>query len=105
VPAAAAGGATSPTVSVKKSKSQLRFRAKLRLAVLARPAGAAIDRVAFMIDGRWVHTDATRPFSLVWRVPRGTRYGTHTLTIKAFAKDGTFGRISVKVRRVRAPSR
>jgi hypothetical protein len=102
-----AGGAAGtvanvPTLAVKKSKSSLRFAAKLRFAVTVRAAGSPIDRVAFMIDGRWVHTDKHNPFSLTWKVPHATRYGAHVLRIKAFAKDGTSGTISIKVVRVRA---
>jgi hypothetical protein len=95
--------ASAPALAVKKSKSHLRFTSKLRFAVLVKTtAGTTVDRVAFMIDGRWVRTDKTDPFSLTWKVPRNTRYGTHVLTMKAIAKDGGSGTIAVKVRRVRA---
>ena len=102
---AARSPGASPTLAVKRSRSQARFSAKLHYAVLVRAAATAVDRVSFMVDGRWVATDRTNPYALAWKAPRTTKYGTHVLTIKAFAKDGTVGVMTVKVRRVRAAGR
>jgi hypothetical protein len=101
----AIGGGSGPTLTVKKSLSQMRFSTKLRFAVAVRSASSAIDRVAFMLDGRWIRTDKTSPFSLAYKVPRTVRYRTHVLRIKAFAKNGASGSLVVKVKRVRPSGR
>jgi Right handed beta helix region len=91
----------SVTLAVKRSISHTRFTNRLRYALLIKRSAAPVQRVAFMIDGRWVATDRRAPYALSWKVPRHTRYGTHVLTVKAFAADGSLGTLSVKVRRVR----
>jgi hypothetical protein len=101
-PGALAGGAgASPTLAVKRSISHVRFTKRLRFALLVKRSASPVQRVAFMVDGRWVATDRKAPYALSWKVPRKTRFGTHVLTIKAFAADGSVGKLSVKVRRVR----
>jgi Right handed beta helix region len=100
-PAPLTGAGAAPLLAVKRSISHVRFSKRLRFALLVKRSASPVQRIAFMVDGRWVATDRRAPFALSWKVPRTTRYGTHVLTIKAFAADGSVGALSVKVRRVR----
>jgi hypothetical protein len=93
--------ASGLTFVIKRTKAPLRFSKKLRFTVAIRSTGSPVDRVAFMLDGRWIRTDRTRPFALTYKVPRAVRYRTHKLRIKAFTKTGASSSIVVKVKRVR----
>jgi hypothetical protein len=64
-----------------------------------------IDRVGFWLDRRWVGTDRKAPFRLRARVPKGTRYRSHTLTVRAFSPDGQVSSLAVTLRRVRHVAR
>ncbi|WP_027005875.1 right-handed parallel beta-helix repeat-containing protein [Conexibacter woesei] len=100
-PAPLIGAGVSPLLAVKRSISHVRFTKRLRFALLVKRSASPVSRISFMVDGRWVATDRRAPFALSWKVPRTTRYGTHVLTVKAFAADGSVGTLSAKVRRVR----
>ncbi|HET6508251.1 MAG TPA: right-handed parallel beta-helix repeat-containing protein [Baekduia sp.] len=96
-----AAGGGGPLAITRSALSQTRFSTKLRFAVTVRSRVGAVDRVAFMLDGRWIATAKRRPYALTYKVPRNLRYRAHVLRIKAIAKSGTSGSISVKVTRVR----
>jgi len=60
-----------------------------------------IDRVGFWLDNHWVGTDRAAPYALRARVPKGTRFRSHTLTVRAFSPDGQISSLSVTLKRVR----
>ena len=92
------GGA--PAISIKSPTAGSRFSSLLKVAATAKDNNG-IDRVGFWLDNHWVGTDRTAPYTLRARVPKGTRFRSHTLTVRAFSPDGQISSLSVTLRRVR----
>jgi hypothetical protein len=92
------GGA--PAVSIKRPTAGGRFSNLLKVSATAKDNNG-IDRVGFWLDRRWVGTDRAAPFALRVKVPRGTRFRSHTLTVRAFSPDGQISSLSVTLTRVR----
>ena len=63
-----------------------------------------IDRVGFWLDRRWVGTDRAAPYKLRVKVPKGTRFRSHTLTVRAFSPDGQISSLAGDAQ-ARAPRR
>jgi hypothetical protein len=101
-PAVRRGGA--PSVSIKRPSAGSRFSSMLKVAATAKDNNG-IDRVGFWLDNHWVGTDRTAPYALRARVPKGTRFRSHTLTARAFSPDGQISSLSVTLRRVRHVAR
>jgi hypothetical protein len=96
------GGA--PSVSIKSPIAGSRFSSMLKVAATAKDNNG-IDRVGFWLDNHWVGTDRAAPYALRARVPKGTRFRSHTLTVRAFSPDGQISSLSVTLRRVRHVAR
>jgi hypothetical protein len=100
-----AGKATSarrgaaPTIRLSSPAPGLRFRNILKVAAIAKDNNG-VDRVGYWLDNRWVGTDRKAPYKLRLRVPKGTRYRSHTLTVRAFSTDGQVSSLAVTVKRV-----
>ena len=92
------GGA--PAISIKRPTAGSRFSNMLKVSATAKDNNG-IDRVGFWLDGRWVGTDRAAPYKLRVKVPKGTRFRSHTLTVRAFSPDGQISSLSVTLRRVR----
>ena len=92
------GGA--PAVSIKRPTAGARFSNMLKVSATAKDNNG-IDRVGFWLDNHWVATDRTAPYALRARVPKGTRFRSHTLTVRAFSPDGQISSLSVTLKRVR----
>jgi Big-like domain-containing protein/parallel beta helix pectate lyase-like protein len=92
------GGA--PAISIKSPTAGSRFSRLLKVAATAKDNNG-IDRVGFWLDNHWVGTDRTAPYALRTRVPKGTRFRSHTLTVRAFSPDGQISSLSVTLKRVR----
>ena len=92
------GGA--PAISIKRPTAGSRFSGMLKVAATAKDNNG-IDRVGFWLDNHWVATDRTAPYALRARVPKGTRFRSHTLTVRAFSPDGQISSLSVTLKRVR----
>jgi len=92
------GGA--PSVSIMSPIAGSRFSSMLKVAAMAKDNNG-IDRVGFWLDNHWVGTDRAAPYGLRARVPKGTRFRSHTLTVRAFSPDGQISSLSVTLRRVR----
>ena len=97
---AAAALTTPPAVTLRSPRPGTRFNSKLRLAASARD-DHGVKRVEFWLDGHRRATDARAPYRSTYRVPRRTRYGVHTVTARAVAKDGQVSSQAVTVWRVR----
>ena len=97
-PAVRRGGA--PSVSIKRPTAGSRFSSMLKVAATARDDNG-IDRVGFWLDRRWVGTDRAAPYKLRVKVPKGTRFRSHTLTVRAFSPDGQVSSLAVTLKRVR----
>ncbi len=96
------GGA--PAISIKSPTAGARFSSLLKVAATAKDNNG-IDRVGFWLDNHWVGTDRSAPYALRARVPKGTRFRSHTLTVRAFSPDGQISSLSVTLRRVRHVAR
>jgi hypothetical protein len=92
------GGA--PAISIKRPTAGSRFSNMLKVAATAKDNNG-IDRVGFWLDNHWVGTDRAAPYKLRVKVPKGTRFRSHTLTVRAFSPDGQISSLSVTLRRVR----
>ena len=92
------GGA--PAVSIKRPTAGARFSNMLKVSATAKDNNG-IDRVGFWLDNHWVATDRAAPYALRARVPKGTRFRSHTLTVRAFSPDGQISSLSVTLERVR----
>jgi hypothetical protein len=92
------GGA--PAISIKSPTAGARFGTMLKVSATAKDNNG-IDRVGFWLDRHWVGTDRAAPYQLRARVPKGTRFRSHTLTVRAFSPDGQISSLSVTLRRVR----
>ena len=92
------GGA--PSVSIRTPRAGGRFSSMLKVAASAKDNNG-IDRVGFWLDNHWVGTDRAAPYALRARVPKGTRFRSHTLTVRAFSPDGQVSSLSVTLKRVR----
>ena len=46
-------------------------------------------------------TDRAAPYQLRVKVPKGTRFRSHTLTVRAFSPDGQVSSLAVTLKRVR----
>jgi hypothetical protein len=101
-PAVRRGGA--PSVSIKSPVAGSRFSSMLKVAATAKDNNG-IDRVGFWLDNHWVGTDRAAPYALRARVPKGTRFRSHTLTVRAFSPDGQISSLSVTLKRVRHVAR
>jgi hypothetical protein len=94
----------APTIRLSHPAAGSRFSTMLKVAAIAKDNNG-IDRVGFWLDRRWVGTDRKAPFRLRARVPKGTRYRSHTLTVRAFSPDGQVSSLAVTLRRVRHAAR
>ena len=92
------GGA--PAISIKRPTAGSRFSNMLKVSATAKDNNG-IDRVGFWLDNHWVGTDRAAPYALRARVPKGTRFRSHTLTVRAFSPDGQISSLSVTLERVR----
>jgi hypothetical protein len=92
------GGA--PAISIKRPTAGGRFSSLLKVTATAKDNNG-IDRVGFWLDNHWVGTDRAAPYKLRVKVPKGTRFRSHTLTVRAFSPDGQISSLSVTLRRVR----
>jgi Bacterial Ig domain/Right handed beta helix region len=92
------GGA--PAISIKRPTAGGRFSNMLKVSATAKDNNG-IDRVGFWLDNHWVGTDRAAPYKLRVKVPKGTRFRSHTLTVRAFSPDGQISSLSVTLRRVR----
>ena len=92
------GGA--PAISIKRPTAGSRFSNMLKVSATARDNNG-IDRVGFWLDRRWVGTDRAAPYTLRASVPKGTRFRSHTLTVRAFSPDGQVSSLAVTLKRVR----
>jgi hypothetical protein len=92
------GGA--PAISIKRPTAGGRFGSLLKVAATAKDNNG-IDRVGFWLDRRWVGTDRAAPYALRVKVPKGTRFRSHTLTVRAFSPDGQISSLSMTLKRVR----
>jgi hypothetical protein len=92
------GGA--PAISIKRPTAGARFSTMLKVSATVKDNNG-IDRVGFWLDNHWVGTDRTAPYALRARVPKGTRFRSHTLTVRAFSPDGQISSLSVTLKRVR----
>jgi Bacterial Ig domain len=90
---------TAPKVALSRPAMGALFSSRLRVAARAKD-DHGIDRVGFWIDGHWIGTDRKAPYAMTWRVRKGTRYRSHTVTARAFAVDGQASSVAVTVRRV-----
>jgi hypothetical protein len=96
------GGA--PAISIKRPTAGSRFSNMLKVSATAKDNNG-IDRVGFWLDNHWVGTDRAAPYALRARVPKGTRFRSHTLTVRAFSPDGQISSLSVTLKRVRHVAR
>ena len=98
------GGRDAPRrrarVSIKRPTAGSRFSNMLKVSATARDDNG-IDRVGFWLDRRWVGTDRAAPYKLRVQVPKGTRFRSHTLTVRAFSPDGQVSSLAVTLKRVR----
>jgi hypothetical protein len=92
------GGA--PAISIKRPTAGSRFSDMLKVSATAKDNNG-IDRVGFWLDRHWVGTDRAAPYKLRVKVPKGTRFRSHTLTVRAFSPDGQVSSLAVTLRRVR----
>lgn len=90
---------TAPTIKLLRPSPGSRFSRILRVAAIAKDNNG-IDRVGFWLDRRWVGTDRKAPYKLRARVPRGTRFRSHTLTVRAFSPDGQVSSLAVTTKRI-----
>ena len=91
------GGA--PAISIKRPTAGSRFSNMLKVSATARDNNG-IDRVGFWLDRHWVGTDRAAPYKLRAKVPKGTRFRSHTLTVRAFSPDGQISSLAVTLKRV-----
>jgi hypothetical protein len=96
------GGA--PAISIKRPTAGSRFSNMLKVSATAKDNNG-IDRVGFWLDNHWVGTDRAAPYALRARVHKGTRFRSHTLTVRAFSPDGQISSLSVTLKRVRHVAR
>ena len=92
------GGA--PAISIRSPTAGSRFSTLLKVSATAKDNNG-IDRVGFWLDRHWVGTDRTAPYTLRVKVPKGTRFRSHTLTVRAFSPDGQISSLAVTLKRVR----
>jgi hypothetical protein len=92
------GGA--PAISIRRPTAGGRFSSLLKVTATAKDNNG-IDRVGFWLDDHWVGTDRAAPYELRVKVPKGTRFRSHTLTVRAFSPDGQISSLSVTLKRVR----
>lgn len=89
----------APTIRLSRPAPGSRFRSLLKVHAAVKDNNG-IDRVGYWLDRRWVGTDRKAPYSLRLRVPKGMRYRSHTLTVRAFSADGQVSSVAVTVQRV-----
>jgi hypothetical protein len=90
----------APTIRLSSPAAGSRFRNILRVSATAKDNNG-IDRVGYWLDRHWVGTDRKAPYKLRLRAPKGTRFRSHTLTVRAFSPDGQVSALAVTVKRVR----
>jgi Big-like domain-containing protein/parallel beta helix pectate lyase-like protein len=74
-----------------------------RLKVLARAwDNSGIKKLVLWIDGAKAGGDRSRPYAWKRRAGRRLRYGRHTVSVRAVAKDGQVSSVAVTVNRRRA---
>ncbi|MGZ4269002.1 MAG: Ig-like domain-containing protein [Solirubrobacteraceae bacterium] len=103
-PAAAVRRGGAPAISIRSPRAGSRFSSLLKVSATAKDNNG-ISRVGFWLDRRWVGTDRTAPYELRVRVPKGTRFRSHTLTVRAFSPDGQISSLAVTLKRVRHAAR
>ena len=95
----ASASGSGPRIRLLRPTPGARFSSRMRIAATVADS-SRVDRVGFWVDKRWVGTDRKAPFRLTWRAAKGTRYRSHTVTVRAFAADGQVSSLAVTVRRV-----
>jgi Bacterial Ig domain/Right handed beta helix region len=98
-PSGAAAPAGVPRISLMSPVPGARFTSHLRMAARVSD-NSGINRVGFWFDGHWIGTARKAPYKMSWRVTKGTKFRSHTVTLRAFAADGQVSSRAVTVRRV-----
>ncbi|MGH2840986.1 MAG: Ig-like domain-containing protein, partial [Solirubrobacteraceae bacterium] len=73
-----------------------------QLTLNAQPGGTkTVKKVSYYVDGIWLTSDTSSPYSYSWSPPSWVGYGTHTMKAVAEATDFTTATVTQQVTRVR----
>jgi len=103
-PTAAPTVDAAPTVTLLAPTAGASFGDRLVMSAAATD-DAGVAQVEFLVDGAVRATDATAPYEVNWKVPRGLAAGSHTVTARAYDSAGQVASASTQVIRVKTATR
>ncbi|MGZ4651287.1 MAG: Ig-like domain-containing protein [Kineosporiaceae bacterium] len=93
----------APTVTLSTPAAGATFSSTLNMAATASD-NRGVSKVEFWFDGARVSRDTSAPYAATFTAGRGTSYGVHTVSVRAFDAAGNARSTAVTVTRVRASS-
>ncbi|HEX6698021.1 MAG TPA: Ig-like domain-containing protein [Solirubrobacteraceae bacterium] len=93
----------APTVTLSSPAAGATFSSTLNMTAAASD-NRAVSKVEFWFDGARVSRDTSAPYAASFTAGRGTSYGVHTVSVRAFDAAGNARSTAVTVTRVRASS-
>jgi hypothetical protein len=94
----------APTVTLSAPAAGATFTSTLNLAAAASD-NRGVSKVEFWFDGARVSRDTSAPYAATFTAGRGTSYGVHTVSVRAFDAAGNARSTAVTVTRTRSASR